>query len=250
MKKKRKCKKGYSCGSSCINVKLECRKGLNGQSVNIADRLANLLAIANASSEQEPKKETRDNTFTINPQKPDSNEVKLGQIFTFYGKSVIESLVNTDDGPVQIESFIFEEEDTWEVAFRVDGQFSTVKRPNLTPEDRKLISKTINYDVQRLLQRLPDFARLINEPHMSDGKHKARARLYERYGFGKMIEGTQYAIKDGNTIKPQNEAFEFSETSLNNTENNKNTNNMDDIDQLIYDILFGDDENENGDEEA
>lgn len=44
--KKRNCKKGYSCGRSCINVKLECLKGLTGQSVNIVEKLSALIAAA------------------------------------------------------------------------------------------------------------------------------------------------------------------------------------------------------------
>lgn len=42
--KKRKCKKGYSCGKSCISVKRVCRKKLTGQSVDIADSLSEMIS--------------------------------------------------------------------------------------------------------------------------------------------------------------------------------------------------------------
>lgn len=50
--KKRNCNKGYSCGKSCISVKRICRKKLTGQSVDLADKLSNLVSTA---AEPKPK---------------------------------------------------------------------------------------------------------------------------------------------------------------------------------------------------
>lgn len=204
--KKRKCRKGYSCGSSCINVKLECRKGLTGQSVDIADRLANLLA---AAKTEKPKTSTKqaNSSFTINPQKPegDIDVLKSGKIREIRPGAVgIMSKVNTADGWIRVDTWTSENPNGWNVLFKVNNKFDAIKKPNLTKEDRKLISKTVNYDMQRLLQLIPDKATIFNEPHDTDGKQEARARLYERYGFGKLQNnGEQYAVKNGNTISPK-----------------------------------------------
>lgn len=168
MKKKRKCNKGYSCGNSCINVKLICRKGLTGQSVNIVDRLANLLKAANQT-----------NSISISSK---------------YKGVPIDSLAHRGKNS-----------GSWFLSFKVDDEFDVTLNPNLSRVDRIKIAAIVRRDMEKILNEIPDNSMLKQEPNNIDGKGARRASLYKRFGFGDIAEdGFQYAYKINGVITPIN----------------------------------------------
>lgn len=182
----RRCVRGISCGASCINANLECRNGLSGQSAKTADKLTNLVSVA-----------TKKTGFTPNPKKPNAGEP---------GNPVDEGhqvVINSKYKDINIKSRTSKLADAWSIDFLVDGEYDASDRKDLDKRDRLAIAKLVRYDVERLLNLVPDGARLMQSPHMDDGKGNRRASIYERFGFSPVTDfGIQFAIKQDGIISP------------------------------------------------
>lgn len=185
---KRKCEKGFSCGSSCINVGFECSINLSANAVSTSNRMTDLVISAKKTG------------YTPNPKKPSEGE--HGSILSTNSDIVIKSKYN--DISIDSEAKLLFGD--WFLSFKVNESFNAIESDSLTKKDKLNISKIARYDMERILEALPEKAHLIQAPHGSDGKGERRASLYKRFGFGEVdSDGNQWANKINGIITPANE---------------------------------------------
>ena len=203
----KKCSKtrGYSCGNSCISVKFVCRvDGLRGQSVSISDKMASMVK---AVAEQKPK-----------------FKIERGEFEPKRWGSQIESTI--DGNKISSQIFNFENQ----VGFVVNGDTTDAGSKNMTKEQKRKAASIIKEDVLKLIAAQPDGKYLTALIETSDGKGKARQRIYRRMGmgqpdrFGKMVG----KVVDGKLqpVEPNDPNITFSEEEQEKT-----------LEELILEVL-------------
>lgn len=194
---KKKCSKGYSCGSSCINVTYQCHKDFpEGVSVSINGFRGVVLSNPQFKPQQSQEPQRYQAKILDAPEMTASFESDYPGATTmdkayaaFRGRTTndhivrmsVETVDQDTNRPVTIRSEGPLPVADYNLIFSVDGD--TDRNPNLPRIDALQSAKMLRNTLETLKERLEPGARLTMAAHGGDGHGDYRVRAYNRLGF-------------------------------------------------------------------
>lgn len=224
---KKNCKK-QQCGNSCIATNKTCRKDITaagqttGPQTKAKASKKKATTGGGAAQDQQPAAPVPA-PAPAPKQKPDPNKVTpySGAEFKSINKSFDlegENKGSLSFSAVSLQSIVSSSTGGKNLSFNLIKAYSVDFKVNDTHDagtisDSKAGVKSalkIRKEMQAIFENLPDGTIVHNTPYNKDKKGKARAALYERFGFGKPIKQTvlgdkredQYGMVIGGKVYP------------------------------------------------